>query len=188
MLGQNLTSVEQGQLNELLQLDRFRLKMMYWELPTPAIGEVAGEYDAQLLDQGDRVGTLVTRKLFGSKGPWLGKAFRPLSNTEGEGYNAFGSAEDRQALLPMDTYIDHSNIVPGYSYILDYQGKNWGPIRWLRGELRTVSPSVLLGMGTFGPRRRSLHKLRRVIPFVLVLSDRGYLDHDQSAPSMKLAS
>ncbi len=175
MLGQNLSAGEQDQLAELLKLDRFQLKMTYWDLPTPAVADVSGEYDAQLLDQGDRFGAFLTRVAFGSKGPWVGKAFRPLSHADGEGYNAFGTVEDRKALLPMDTYIDHSNIVPGNSYILDYRSKNRGPIRWLRGELRQVSANVLLGIGTFGPRARRLHKLRRVIPFVLVRSDREYL-------------
>ena len=175
MLGQNLSEGELVQLDELLKLDRFRLKMVYWGLPTPAMADVAGEYDAQLLDQGDRFGAFLTRRAFGSKGPWIGKAFRPLSHADGEGYNAFGTVEDRKALLPMDTYIDHSKIVPGNSYILDYRSKNRGPIRWLRGELRQVSSNVLLGMGTFGPWARRLHKLRRVIPFVLVRSDREYL-------------
>ncbi|PAY20618.1 hypothetical protein CKO51_05210 [Rhodopirellula sp. SM50] len=175
MLGQNLSAGEQDQLAELLKLDRFQLKMVYWDLPTPAVADVAGEYDAQLLDQGDRFGAFLTRVAFGSKGPWVGKAFRPRSHTDGEGYNAFGSVEDRKALLPMNTYIDHSNIVPGNSYILDYRSKNRGPIRWLRGELRQVTANVLLGIGTFGPQARRLHKLRRVIPFVLVRSNREYL-------------
>ncbi|QDV43274.1 hypothetical protein Enr13x_31290 [Stieleria neptunia] len=175
MLGQNLSAGEQDQLADLLTLDRFRLKMVYWELPTPTMADVSGEYDAQLLDQGDRFGSFLTRRAFGSKGPWVGKAFRPLSHCDGEGYNAFGTVEDRKALLPMDTYIDYSNIVPGDSFILDYRSKNRGPIRWLRGELRQVSPNVLLGMGTFGPQARRLHKLRRVIPFVLARSDREYL-------------
>ncbi|MCA9135292.1 MAG: hypothetical protein KDB00_01000 [Planctomycetales bacterium] len=181
MIGQNLTFREKETLLNLLSVDRFRLKMIYWSLPTPTISEIEGEYDAQLLDQGDALGSFVTRRLFASKGPWLGKAFRPVSESIGQGYNAFGTAEEREALLPMNTYIDHSLMVPGYSYILDYQRLNRGPIRWLRGELRIASPSILLGMGIFGPRSRKLHKLRRVIPFVLVRSDRPYLDQVMAA-------
>lgn len=181
MIGQNLSVSEQDRLSELMSVDRFRLKIIYWELPTPNIADVDGEYDAQLLDQGTAFASVVTRQLFRAKGPWLGKAFRPLTESKGEGYNAFGDPEDRQVQLRMNTYIDRSYIVPGHSYILDYRGLNRGPITWLRGELRQVSPAVLLGMGTFGPRAEKLYKLRRTIPFVLVRSDRPYLEQKSAA-------
>ena len=180
MLGQNLSVGEQEPLTALLSADRFQLKQIFINLPTPTVPEVIGEYGAQLLDQGDRLGSFVIRKVFGSKGPWIGKAFRPLSETEGEGYNAFGLIDEREPLLPMSTYIGHSFIVPGESYILDYRRKNRGPIRWLFGELRQVNSTILLGMGTFGPRSASLRRLRRVIPFVLVCSDRAYLGEQVS--------
>ena len=175
-MGEQLDENSQTKLNEILGLNRFDLKMLYWELPTPAIEIVSGEYDAQLLDQGDPIGSFITRRIFGSRGQWLGKAFRPLSSSNGEGYNAFGTPRDREALLPMDTYIGDSFIVPGNAYMLNYRAKNSGPIRWLLGELRQATPEILLGMGTFGPRGQRLAKLRRVIPFVLVLSDRPYLN------------
>ena len=181
MLGRNLSSHEKSQLHTFLGTERYRLKLIFRDLQAPVMSEVAGEYDAQLLDQGDRLGSYVTRKIFGAKGPWIGKAFRPLSDTSGEGYNAFGSVKNRTTMLPMDTYIGPSAIVPGHSYVLDYRNKNWGPIRWLKGELRQASPNLLLGMGTFGPRVRNLHKLRRVIPFVLVRSDRPYLPEKNTA-------
>ena len=180
MLGQDLPSDEKDRLAELLNTERFGLKLIFQDLPAPCMTDVIGEYDAQLLDQGDRFGSYLTRKVFGSKGPWIGKAFRPLTESTGEGYNACGAVEDRKAILPMDTYIGHSFIVHGHSYMLDYRKKNWGPIRWLVGELRQAGPDLLLGMGTFGPRARKLHKLRRVIPFVLVRSDRPYLGEENT--------
>lgn len=175
MIGQNLSFRDKDRLAEVLSASRFQLKMMYWNLPTPNIQDVCGQYDAALLDQGDRIGGLLTRLAFGSKGKWTGKAFRPLSETNGEGYNAFDDGAGFLAALSMDTYIGHSYIVPGFSYILDYRSKNRGPIRWLVGELRPVSSEILLGIGTFGPRKVQLHRLRRVIPFVLVRRSHAYL-------------
>ncbi len=180
MIGQSLSYREKDRLAEILAARRFCLKMMYWKLPAPEINEIHGQYEAQLLDQGDRLGGFFTRLAFGSRGTWVGKAFCPLSDDRGEGYNAFGSVETPSIALPMDTYIDHSHITPGLSYILDYRLKNRGPIRWLRGELRQVSSEVLLGIGTFGPRNRKLHRLRRVIPFVLVRRTRDYLPTSSS--------
>ncbi len=188
MLGENLCSTDRDRLDELLQTSRFHLKRMYRDLAEPKMFDVRDEYDAQLLDQGEGFASVITRAIFRSQGPWIGKAFRPINETTGEGYNAFGDVEDRQAKLPMDTYIGHSLVADGQSFILDYRAKNWGPIRWLRGEVRQVSDSILLGLGTFGPRSKGLHKLRRVIPFVMVKSDRPYLLSADNRPAVQKAA
>ena len=184
MLGEKLSPYENERLGELLHAERFQLKMLYRELPTPAIDALDGEYDAQLLDQGEKFASKLTHRIFSSRGPWVGKAFRPLNESSGEGYNAFGTPEDRRAELPMDTYIGHSLVGQGDSFILDYRAKNRGAIRWLRGEVRPVSDSVFLGMGTFGPWAPKLKKLRRVIPFVMVKSDRPYLLAEDDGPTI----
>jgi hypothetical protein len=176
MIGQTLASNERKRLDELFRHERFHLKRIYEELSTPNLAEISGEYDARLLDQGNRIGSFMVRKAFSMRADWLGKAFRPLSPTMGEGYNVFGTANHRRAQLPMSTYIDQSIVTCGDAIILDYRTKNRGLIRWLRGELRQVSPSVLLGLGTFGPRSPRHRRLRRIIPFVLVRSGREYFD------------
>jgi hypothetical protein len=175
VIGQFLGDGERQRLSAIMDTKRFALKRMYCQLPTPKVEEVRGQYEASLLDQGDRLGGLLTRLAFCTRGTWLGKAFRPLSTEHGEGCNAFGSVEFPRIALPMDTYIDRSIIAPGVSYILDYRMKNRGPIRWLRGELRTISSEILLGFGTFGPREKGWHRLRRVIPFVLVRRSEEYV-------------
>lgn len=170
----NSTSDEDETVRGIRSLSRFDVKMMYWDLKVPDLQEVSGEYDAFLLDQGDFIGSFLTKVLFRSQGPWRGKAFRPISESSGEGYNLFGSEESPRTVLRMDTYIGHSQIVPGFAYILDYRRRNFGPIRWLLGEIRQVTPEILLGIGTFGPRGCEKARFRRVIPFILKHSRRRY--------------
>ncbi|MEO1614544.1 MAG: hypothetical protein AAFV88_01760 [Planctomycetota bacterium] len=172
MIGQQLSPNEQAELQQLMVADRMTIKQKYWSLPEPSIGDIQGDFDARLLDQGRGMGAVMTKLLFGMKGPWLGKGFQPESETTGSGYNTFGDAQDYRRELLMDTYIDHSKIIPGFAFILDYRHRNWGAIRWLRGELRAITPDLVLGIGTFGPRPNVFRKIRRVIPFVLVRSTR----------------
>ncbi|MEL6106216.1 MAG: hypothetical protein AAFU85_09270 [Planctomycetota bacterium] len=178
MLQQKLSQQDQQTVQKLVDADRGSLKRFFEELPPARILETAGEYDAQLLDQGGGFAQFATRKAFGTAGKWLGKAFRPLSEYHGEGYNSFGDVDSPEARLRMDTYIARSSFATGPSFILDYRERNLGMIQWLVGELRMVNRSVLLGMGTFGPRAAKLRKLRRVIPFLLVGPVRPYLGED----------
>ena len=178
MIGEQLNAKDQSTLAKLIDADRGALKRYFAELPPARMTETFGEYDAQLLDQGGSFPQYLIRTAFRSAGPWLGKAFRPLSEYHGEGYNAFGAIENREARLRMDTYIARSSFASGPSFILDYRERNLGAIQWLFGELRMVSHSILLGMGTFGPRATRLKKMRRVIPFVLVGPTRQYLGEE----------
>ncbi|MEO1529396.1 MAG: hypothetical protein AAFX06_28580 [Planctomycetota bacterium] len=175
MIGEQLNAKDQQTFRKLLQADRGTLKRYFAELPPALIMDTFGEYDARLLDQGGAFPQWLTERAFSSAGAWLGKAFRPLSEHHGEGYNAFGEPDTREAKLCMDTYLARSAFVSGPSYILDYRERNLGMVQWLVGELRMVSRTILLGMGTFGPRASKFRKFRRVIPFVLVGPVRGYL-------------
>lgn len=177
---QVLSRADQETVQKLVDADRGALKRYFAELPPAPILETFGEYDAKLLDQGGRFAQSMTRKAFASAGAWLGKAFKPLSEFHGEGYNSFGTVESREARLRMDTYIARSAFAPGPSFILDYRERNLGMIQWLVGELRMVNRSILLGMGTFGPRATKLKKLRRVIPFLLVGPVRPYLGEESA--------
>ncbi|MEM6472872.1 MAG: hypothetical protein AAF802_25145 [Planctomycetota bacterium] len=184
MIGQHLSQEETDELQTLRESDRLAIKLKYWSLPEPSITDIRGDFDAELLSQGRGVGAVLTRALFGLRGSWLGKGFSPTSETQGTGYNTFGSEDDFRRELRMETYIDHSNIVPGHSFILDYRATQRGAIRWLRGELRMITSDLVLGIGTFGPRKNSLHRIRRVIPFVLVRSARPA----EEAPELETAA
>lgn len=81
------------------------------------------------------------------RGYWLGKAFRPLTATTGEGYNRWrftGGRIDRN--LRMATRMGPSLIDNKQSYILDYSAFN--PRSTLVDELRKLDDSVYLGAAT----------------------------------------
>lgn len=164
----------EGWIAPLKQMRRNELRRVFKDLPPAPVSSTEGEYEAHLLDQGDLVGGLLTKVLFRSKGPWVGKAFRPRSEQSGEGYNLFVDGERRTTKLPMDTYVGDSAVALGQSMILDYRRQNRGVIRFLIGELRQYNDHVLLGMGAFGPRAHQYYRYRRVIPFVLVATGHPY--------------
>lgn len=188
MIGEQLNAKDRETVQKLIDADRGTLKRYFAELPPAGIFETFGEYDAELLDQGGSFPQWLTEKAFGTAGSWLGKAFRPLSEHHGEGYNSFGTLDSRQARLRMDTYIARSAFASGPSFVLDYRERNLGMIQWLVGELRMVNRSILLGMGTFGPRASKLKKLRRVIPFLLVGPVRSYLGMEGEITFKKMAT
>lgn len=154
-------------LEFLRPLSRTQLKMIFTDLPAASLTDTVGEYSAVLLNQGDGISDSVTRWAFQMHGPWIGKAFRPLSQKRGEGYNLFGDDAAPRCELTMDTHIGPSAFASGHSLILDYSHRNRGLIRWLLGELRQLDATTLLGMGVFGPRGNRLSQFQRVIPFVL---------------------
>jgi hypothetical protein len=168
-------SEEQRQaVQRLRRVDRRRLKTIFAESTAPNMSDMCGEYNAQLLHQGNAAGELLTKVLFGSSGDWIGKAFHPLGDEHGIGYNCFVDGGRVRARLHMDTVIAESRLYDGKSLIIDYRKKNWGLIYWLVGEIRQVVPGVFLGMGVYGPRIGMRDLMRRKIPFMMVGPVRDY--------------
>lgn len=164
-------------LEMLRGLNRPGLREMFRCQSAPDLETIRGEYKAELLDQGGRTAQRVTRLLFGLHGKWLGKAFHPISNRRGVGYNTFERAGESVPKIPMDTYLAPSTFESGDSMIIRYDGRHFGPIRWLVGELRQVVPGVLLGIGLYGPsfgRTGRKDRSRRKIPFMLYGPQRPY--------------
>jgi hypothetical protein len=153
-------------LQVLRDADRQTLKALFSKLPPPSMDTLSGEYNGELLDQGGRVQNSLTSYLFQMYGAWTGKAFRPLSKNTGEGYNCFRSDGMMVSKLPMDTSIETSVLDNQSSLVIRYGARNRGLIGKLVGEIRQVSPSLLLGVGIYPPfsNRRSL---LRKIHFVL---------------------
>ncbi len=164
----DLSVEQQQQLGTLRDAERLWLKCCFRELPPPKIDDFRGEFDAELLDQGGKAANRIVRWIFSVHGPWLGKAFNPITDSTGEGYNYFEQSGKSVRLLPMKTYVGNSSIAPGQSLYLDYRSTTRGPIRYLVGEVRQYSDTVFIGMGTWGPRIGKKDLWRRVIPFVMV--------------------
>lgn len=167
-----LTAAEQKHLERLRQADRRELKWLFGNLSAPDLQSLEGEFDAELLSQGGKIADKVTAAVFRSNGPWIGKAFRPVGPDMGEGYNCFQYGDQVVPKLFMKTTLAKSNLAEGQSMVIDYSTQNRGLIRWLVGEFRMVSDTVILGFGIFGPRSRC--RWNRKIPFAMVGPRRSY--------------
>jgi hypothetical protein len=156
-----------AQLQWLREADRLSIRKLFHTLPAPQLKSLSGEYDAELLDQGGALSRMLTKRVFGMHGTWLGKAFHGLNELRGVGYNFFRAGERVIQKLPMDLRIQTSTMDDQPSLQLCYGAKNRGLIRGLCGEVRQVTPHILLGIGVFGPILGKRDILRRKIPFVL---------------------
>ncbi len=164
----------EGVLQWLRKADRLSVRKLFHTLPAPPIGVLCGEFDAELLDQGGRLPQKVTQWAFGAYGIWLGKAFRPISEESGEGYNYFQGRDDVIRKLPMDTFIEPSVLDNNPAMKLSYKDRNRGLIRQLVGEIRQVTQEILLGIGVFTPQVGGKSLCQRKIPFMMVGPQRGY--------------
>lgn len=167
-------SAHEKLLQSLRGADRLTLRKLFHTLSPPAMDSLAGEFDAELLNQGGPILNLLTERLFAMHGNWMGKAFKPVCENTGVGYNYFESGGKAVHKLLMTTAIEKSTLDEGMSLKISYKTKNRGPISWLFGEVRQVTPNVMLGTGIFGPAVGSRDVSRRKIPFLLVGPCRSY--------------
>ena len=134
-------------LDDLCRMPRKQLKFLFCDLEPPSMEEMNGEYHAVLLDQGAAAAQILVRFLANLRGIWVGKAFSPISEHEGRGYNSFRTRRGVQRRMRMRTAIRPSALHDGNSYTLDYRGLNWGLIGTMVDEVRRVSPGLYLGFG-----------------------------------------
>jgi hypothetical protein len=161
---------DQTSLSTLRSLQRNSLKGLFATLDPPSLETLDGEYDAELLQQGNRFQTQIVNFIFSVKKNWIGKAFEAQSKDRGVGYNCFREGEqgDVYSDLPMSIYVGTSQMDGRPSVILDY-GKTTRLIgRMMIGEVRRYSAGVLLGFGTIGPVIGRKHRFQRSVPFALV--------------------
>jgi hypothetical protein len=153
---------------EELRLMHFdELKKLFDSLPAPAIDEIDGEYLSTPLDQGNWFKNILAPLVTNIRGRWLGKAFSPLSDNNGYGYNWWQTTKGVRRTLTMKTYVSNSSISPGKSYIVDYCSQHtWLPAMSLYDELRTVSDGVFLGFGVID---RPFWPKALINPFLLEL-------------------
>jgi len=168
-------TIEQEQhLNRLRSLGSRPLRALFASLEPPVMKSLEGEFDAELLDQGGRTASNITRAVFSLSGPWTGKAFRPTDDSKGVGYNCYQYGNERVCKLPMHTEIGPSRLDNRQSLLIKYHELNHGIIRWLVGELRELAPTVIIGFGTFGPKLGVFDRLVRKVPFVMIGPRRKY--------------
>lgn len=138
-------------LEKLLALTQAEGIALWKTLPPVPMAEMNGHYMGLGPDAKDeKYQKGYAAFMFDEKSPrgyWLGKAFRPLTDTTGEGYNRWrhvGGRIDRN--LRIATHMGPSLIDGKPSYILDYGVYNKGST--LIDELRKLDDFVYLGAAT----------------------------------------
>jgi hypothetical protein len=175
-----LTAIQREALRLLRDADRLSLRRIFHCSSVPPLTEAAGDFDAELLDQGGLLSNVIVGSAFGLHGNWIGKAFHPVSPTTGIGHNCFLNDGRLVRKLPMDTAVTKSSLDDWPAMTIDYRSKNRGLVRWLRGEARQVTPGIWLGLGIFGLPVGRRDRWRRIIPFVLV-GPRCEISHQDQA-------
>jgi hypothetical protein len=166
----NQTPVGTGKwtLEQLLSLTQAEGIELWRGLPSPTLQEMNGHY----MGFGPEGGDVAFQKGYANymfnerseRGYWLGKAFRPLSATDGEGYNRWrfpGGRVERN--LRMATRVQDSIIDGKPCYVLDYGAMNEGMT--LYDELRKLDDGVLIGTATWRTRSGGRSRLSM---FVLI--------------------
>lgn len=91
--GKNLKDLR---CEDLIKLNRKQLMDLFYGLDAPAMPEMRGEYRAALLDSGYIINHLLARLyLHFTWGDWQHKAFEPLGEKRGHGYNTFITTQSK---------------------------------------------------------------------------------------------
>lgn len=174
-VGKTMTSVNNISVATLKQMDVAELMTLFGELEAPTIQEMNGEYAAALLKQPTLAATLMGYAAIYNPsmlGFWLCKAFRPVNETQGRGYNTFQHFGRVVQRFPMQTLIAASRYDGRPAYQLVYRAYQslCGTIHMV-DEIRKVSDGVYLGIGTYG----FTDAQRRIpLPFLLTGSVGAY--------------
>lgn len=87
---------------DLMKLNRKQLMELFFLLDAPSMSEMKGEYRAALLDSGYILNNfLATLYLHFTWGDWQHKAFEPLGQKHGHGYNTFITTQSK----PYENYF-----------------------------------------------------------------------------------
>lgn len=157
--------------DQLSKLSNRDLLAAFRELPAPAFGEMHGDYKATLLSQPTRLADWVGQLTVNGPGrTWRSKAFRPVDEVSGRGYNTFVKRSGVVQRYPMATQMALSRFDGQPAYCLVYRAFNsvCGYINMV-DEIRSAGPGVYLGIGTWGFTDR-----QRRIPLPFVLEDVGW--------------
>ena len=129
---------------------------LFKTLSAPALTDLDGEYTATLLNQ--PVPLMRQVSWLGTHNPvlgnWTAKAFnggRGGDGLTGQGYNNFRTGDDDLQRYPMLTTIAPSRYDGEPAFQLVYRAFNslCGAVNMV-DEVRTVSPGLYLGIGTYG--------------------------------------
>lgn len=186
--------LEDYRYEDLMKLSRKQLMDLFGQLDAPAMSEMHGEYRAALLDLGPTINTLLGwLYLYFTWGTWQHKAFEPLGENNGHGYNTFittqnrlyenyffaslmkvvsivrslfrFSSPQRLARIMLNKTSIVSSVFDGRpSFQLSYRDYNTFWTNTMTDEVRKVNDRIYLGIGRLTVTLGTLNPM----PFVLM--------------------
>lgn len=165
MLQTSVTSSAAVSVETLQGMSTIALLQLFRQLPAPAIPEMQGEYKASMLQQPNPLATLAGYALQSPLLPWQCKAFRPVDEQQGRGYNTFLLGAKTIQLYPMQTMLAPSRYDGRPAYHLIYRHfHSLCASMHMVDEVRRVAPGLYLGIGTWG-----FSKKQRAIAYPFLL-------------------
>ena len=153
-------------ISELKSLSRKEIKQLFRTLPVPDVSEFHGEFQGILLNQGNALTTATTRFFVNKEGYWLGKAFEPVTEDMGRGYNIFRTRHGIRRCLRM--HIRLREAEDGQKRLaIEYDALNDGLVGRIYDDMRRLAPGVFLGIGTVPLGGALFPKLRRKVTFCM---------------------
>lgn len=147
--------VQNAALDRLMALPERQQLELWGTLPAPAVGDLSGEYvGLKSLEDQDAESWRRLHETFwnpvGHLGFWIGKALRPTSDTEGEGYNCWSRIGGRiRRFHRFSTFVAPSLIDQKPSLHLRYSTfKNQAADTDLVDELRAFGDEIFVGAAT----------------------------------------
>jgi len=141
-------------MHDILRLSAEDLVTVFKTLEAPGLEEMHGEYAALLLRQPNLAAALSGHLTCYNPlypGMWLAKAFRPVSEGRGRGYNTskhFGRVVQR---FPMATLVAPSRYDGGPAFQLVYRAfKSYCGFIHMVDEVRRLEAGQYLGIGSAG--------------------------------------
>ena len=137
-------------MERLLALDHESTVALWKTLPAAGMAELDGHYQGIVPNAGDHERQVRTSGFMYNedsvRGYWLGKAYRALTETEGEGYNRWRFADGTIVRNGRFATRLGASLIDGQpSYIMDYSAFN---DTTLVDEIRKLDEGVYLGVGT----------------------------------------
>ena len=129
------------------------LMELFMVLEAPPLSEMNGEYTGAKLRQSSVFAELAFYSFSHPVWPgrWLGKGFRPVTDTEGRGYNAFQFLGKTVQRFPILTMIAPSKYDGKPACQLIYRAYSSLPGAFhMVDEVRRIRPGIYLGIGTYG--------------------------------------
>lgn len=144
------TRTEKWTIEKIMALNRERVIELWKECPAVDMAELDGEYTGLVPNAGNEAAAERTAAVMfdenSVRGYWLGKAYKPLSATKGDGYNHWRKAGGNVVRNLRFATEMGTSLIDGKPALMMYYGA-YNSESTLIDEIRKLEDGIYLGMG-----------------------------------------